>query len=104
MLLPQTKKNFPLPPLALVVLHFASQPLQRAVWSISCIAVCMLLSDCSVTDHICKQVAVRLAQAQAEACIKPITPAHPFQLPLITGLSTQSPTHSHSFFCHPPVT
>ena len=89
MLLPQTKKIFPLPPLALVVLHFASQPLQRAVWSISCIAVCMLLSDCSVTDHICKQVAVRLTQAQAEACIKPITPAHPFQLPPITGLSTQ---------------
>ena len=98
------QKIFPLPPLALVVLHFASQPLQRAVWSISCIADCMLLSDCSVTDDICKQVAARLAQAQAEACIRPITPAHFFQLPPITGLSTQSPSHSHCFFCYPPVT
>ena len=95
------KKNFPLPPLALVVLHFASQPLQRAVWSISCIAVCMLLRMLSLTAHICKQVSVRPAQAQAEArpliCIRPITPTHFFQLPPVTGLSTniQSTTFQH---------
>ena len=68
------QKKFPLPPLALVVLHLASQPLQRAVWSIPCIAVCMLLSDCSMNDHIYKQVAVRLFMlAQAKISEHPLS-------------------------------
>ena len=71
MLLPQTKKIFPLPSLALLLpllspsflslplvhadivavdfIGFASEPLPRVVRSISCIAVCMLLRILSLT-------------------------------------------------------